>query len=178
MQAQAPPVQRLQFFLSESTWNAEAINQRRLQLLAADPATAATDQGVLVNWVEQSYKQTKDELGWANFMVRSDSAIRRHWILVYCAFSFCWWYDTNRVRVVDRSLQPTLLPVPSTGREKISGAIPCPCWAKAWRAVRAWVVPAHWLTRCWRAFANQPPPYEFNRVLQMLMKGDGINPYF
>ena len=48
VQAQAAPVQRLQFFLSESTWNADAINQRRLQLLAADPATAATDQGVLV----------------------------------------------------------------------------------------------------------------------------------
>ena len=30
------------------------------------------------NWVGQSYKQTKDELGWADFMVRSDRAIRRH----------------------------------------------------------------------------------------------------
>ncbi|MGZ6311751.1 MAG: hypothetical protein ACXWOH_14035, partial [Bdellovibrionota bacterium] len=40
VQAQAAPVQRLQFFLSESTWNAETINRRRLQLLAADPATA------------------------------------------------------------------------------------------------------------------------------------------
>lgn len=62
----------------------------------------------LRNWVEQSYKQTKDELGWADFMVRSDRAIRRHWILVYCAFSFCWWHETNRVRVVDRSLRPAL----------------------------------------------------------------------
>src|SRR5206468_3165666 len=44
----------------------------------------------LRNWVEQSYKQTKDELGWADFMVRSDRAIRRHWQLVFCAFSFCW----------------------------------------------------------------------------------------
>ena len=29
-------------------------------------------------WVEQSYKQMKDELGWANFMAHSDRAIRRH----------------------------------------------------------------------------------------------------
>jgi SRSO17 transposase len=72
----------------------------------------------LRNWVEQSYKQTKDELGWADFMVRSDRAMRRHWILVYCAFTFCWWHETNRVRVVDRSLQPALPPVPSTGRKK------------------------------------------------------------
>jgi SRSO17 transposase len=41
-------------------------------------------------WVEQSYKQVKDELGWADFQVRSDTAIRRHQTLVHCAFSFCW----------------------------------------------------------------------------------------
>jgi hypothetical protein len=39
--------------------------------------------------VEQSYKQVKDELGWADFQVRSDTAIRRHQVLVNCAFS-CW----------------------------------------------------------------------------------------
>src|SRR5436190_4943390 len=48
----------------------------------------------LRNWVEQSYKQVKHELGWADFQVRSDRAIRRHWTLVCCAFSFCWraWF--------------------------------------------------------------------------------------
>ncbi|WP_327745449.1 hypothetical protein OG920_39225 [Streptomyces europaeiscabiei] len=40
-------------------------------------------------WIEQSYKQIKDELGWADFQVRSDRAIRRHQTLVNCAFSFC-----------------------------------------------------------------------------------------
>ncbi len=30
------------------------------------------------HWIEQSYKQVKDELGWADFQVRSDVAIRRH----------------------------------------------------------------------------------------------------
>jgi hypothetical protein len=46
------------------------------------------------NWIEQSYKQVKDELGWADFQVRSDTAIRRHQVLVNCAFSFCWaaWF--------------------------------------------------------------------------------------
>jgi hypothetical protein len=48
----------------------------------------------LRKWVEQGYKQVKQELGWADFMVRSDRAIRRHWLLVFCAFSFCWraWF--------------------------------------------------------------------------------------
>jgi SRSO17 transposase len=45
-------------------------------------------------WVEQGYKQVKQELGWADFQVRADRAIRRHWALVCCAFSFCWraWF--------------------------------------------------------------------------------------
>src|SRR5262245_23667972 len=46
------------------------------------------------NWIEQGYKQVKDELGWADFQVRSDIAIRRHQALVCCAFTFCWaaWF--------------------------------------------------------------------------------------
>src|SRR5258708_18340626 len=52
------------------------------------------------NWTEQSYKQVKDELGWADFQVRSDSAIRRHQALVNCAFSFCWatWFAGQPTR--------------------------------------------------------------------------------
>ncbi len=42
-------------------------------------------------WVEQGYKQVKHALGWSDYQVRSDLAIRRHWQLVCCAFSFCWW---------------------------------------------------------------------------------------
>jgi hypothetical protein len=45
-------------------------------------------------WVEQGYRQVKGELGWADFQVRADHAIRRHWALVCCAFSCCWrtWF--------------------------------------------------------------------------------------
>lgn len=45
----------------------------------------------LRNWIEQSYKQVKISLGWAQYQVRKDLSIRRHWQLVCCAFSFCWW---------------------------------------------------------------------------------------
>ena len=44
----------------------------------------------LRNWVEQSYKQVKQSLGWAQYQVRSDAAMRRHWALVMCAFTFVW----------------------------------------------------------------------------------------
>jgi DDE superfamily endonuclease len=50
----------------------------------------------LRNWVEQSYKQAKQQLGWADFQVRKDRAIRRHWELVSCAFCFCWWEQFRR----------------------------------------------------------------------------------
>ena len=46
--AQQPAVQRLQFFLSESRWDPERVNGRRLELLLADPATAPHGGGVLV----------------------------------------------------------------------------------------------------------------------------------
>jgi hypothetical protein len=41
-------VQRLQFFLSESRWDPDRVNARRLELLRADPATAPHEGGVLV----------------------------------------------------------------------------------------------------------------------------------
>jgi hypothetical protein len=60
---------------------------------AADLAEITRIYGIR-HWIEQSYKQVKDELGWADFQVRSDAAIRRHQVLVNCAFSFCWdaWF--------------------------------------------------------------------------------------
>ena len=46
--AQHGAVQGLQWFLTESSWDHEQVNQRRLELLLGDPATAPHDQGVLV----------------------------------------------------------------------------------------------------------------------------------
>ncbi len=46
--AQQGAVQGLQFFLSESPWDHEQLNQRRLELLCGDPATAPHERGVLV----------------------------------------------------------------------------------------------------------------------------------
>jgi hypothetical protein len=63
------------------------------------------------HWIEQGYKQVKDQLGWADFQVRSDTAIRRHQVLVNCAFSFCWdaWF-------ADRPQRDVAVSRPETGR--------------------------------------------------------------
>src|SRR5213083_1864894 len=46
--AQHKVVQGLQWFLTEASWDHEQVNQRRVQLLAGDPATAPHAQGTLV----------------------------------------------------------------------------------------------------------------------------------
>jgi SRSO17 transposase len=80
-----------------STWYLATNLPRPGSPPAAEGAVVPADLAEVVrlyglrNWVEQSYKQAKHELGWADFQVRGDMAIRRHWELVYCAFCFCWW---------------------------------------------------------------------------------------
>jgi hypothetical protein len=66
---------------------------------AADLAEIVRIYGIR-HWIEQGCKQVKDELGWADFQVRSDLAIRRHQVLVNCAFSFCWdaWFADHPPR--------------------------------------------------------------------------------
>ena len=46
--AQHREVQRLQWFLSESAWDHEQVNDQRVRRLCEDPATAPHDGGVLV----------------------------------------------------------------------------------------------------------------------------------
>ena len=76
---------------------------------AADLAEVVRIYGIR-HWTGQGYKQVKDELGRADFQVRSDVAIRRHQALVNCAFSFCWdtWF-------ADHTPQHDAAPQPEPG---------------------------------------------------------------
>jgi SRSO17 transposase len=78
-------------------------------------------------WVEQSYKQVKHALGWSQYQVRSDQAIRRHWQLVCCAFSFCWYHASHpnssetaeeREATEAEAPSPTHVPAPAVGTGK------------------------------------------------------------
>ena len=88
---------------AKSTWyvetNLPAPGSRQARRSALGPAALAEIVRVygLRGWVEQSYKQCKTELGRAGARVRSDSALRRHWLLIFCAFTFCWlhWRHTT-----------------------------------------------------------------------------------
>jgi hypothetical protein len=76
----------------------------------------------LRNWVEQGYKQVKDELGWADFQVRGDRAIRRHWTLVCLAFSFCWHAGQAQAPLAAAPAPPEATWVPTAARVAARGA--------------------------------------------------------
>lgn len=94
----------------------------------------------LRNWVEQSYRQVKGALGWNAYQVRSDRAMRRHWALVWCAFSFCWWAEAANRAAPDPPVPPPSdeasagrgknhsgsAPDPPTGGDLAAGAAPGP----------------------------------------------------
>ena len=67
----------------ESTWFMAA------NLTLAEAAAAEVYRIYrLRDWIEHYYKPAKHELGWADFQVRSEKAIVRHWQLVMLAFTF------------------------------------------------------------------------------------------
>jgi SRSO17 transposase len=100
-------------------------------------------------WVEQSYKQVKGELGWADFQVRSDAAIQRHWHLVCCAFTFCWWAwfqapagEPPAPLPGDAALAPASS-APATPTVAGRGEKVCPADGRPARAVRAGLLAGH-----------------------------------
>jgi SRSO17 transposase len=115
----------------------------------------------LRNWIEQHYKQSKQSLGWSQYQVRSDRAMRRHWALVQCAFAFCWWAESHAAapppagQVSDAVELP-----PRTGGERERQTLPPgpgPGAAGRWR--------------CWRAWSAQPPPPPLQARLDWMHQG-------
>jgi hypothetical protein len=80
----------LTWYLTTDLPAPESERAKESELAVASVAEVVRLYGLRM-WVEQSYKQVKHALGWSDYQVRSDTAIRRHWQLVCCAFSFCWW---------------------------------------------------------------------------------------
>ncbi|MFD5492712.1 hypothetical protein ACFWH4_07205 [Streptomyces sp. NPDC127091] len=111
-------------------------------------------------WIEQGYQQVKDELGWADFQVRSDAAILPQPSAGGPPVTRPW--STARSPSAGRPGSPPRdlrqrrhrhrTPTPERGG---NASVP-PCWPKAIRAVRGWLTPAVALQRWWRAWSNAP----------------------
>ena len=118
--------------------------------------------------MEQGYKQAKGELGWADFQGRADAAIQRHWHLVCCAFTFCWWawfHAEAREDGVPTGGDAALAPATSAAAVPVAAgrgggkrsAAPAGgnreradpvAWPVTVRQVRGWLTPWHLLRRC------------------------------
>ena len=117
------------------------------------------------HWIEQGYKQVKDELGWADFQVRSDIAIRRHQALVNCAFSFCWdaWFTAQPPPrpAAPRSQGPAAGERGPGHAATASGTILAAGAARSPRRLTPWIA----LQRWWPAWSKAPPPAELKRLV-------------
>jgi SRSO17 transposase len=144
----------------------------------------------LRQWVEQNYKQVKHALGWSQYQVRSDKAIRRHWQLVCCAFSFCWYHASHRSSSAgdkpqegdasDVSLQTNIPARTAETRKKIregNEVRPQISWPMALRAVRGWLEPWIMLRRYWHGWSQLPPPPALQLLLRRLEQGHAIALY-
>jgi hypothetical protein len=145
------------------------------ELEAADLAEIVRLYGLRM-WVEQSYKQVKHVLGWSDYQVRSDIAIRRHWELVCCAFSFCWWAYGHLPASLEESAETRSTPS-SELRERGERRTPAVSWPQALRAVRGWLEPYVMLNRYWRAYSGMPPPSALRRLLERVFCGVGLYLY-
>jgi hypothetical protein len=146
----------------------------------ANPAEVVRLYG-LRNWVEQGDKQVNGELGWADFQVRSDRAIRRHWTLVCCGFSVCWQAFLAEHPDRPAPADPRPLRRPRGGRRRPGiGAEPAAglSWPRALRAVQAWLIPWSVLARCWRSCHQRRRPGSCNGCLTPLPPASRcISPY-
>jgi hypothetical protein len=75
-------------------------------------------------WIEQSYKQVKHVLGWSEYQVRSDRAIRRHWQLVCCAFCFCWHQQYNAAQTPVPAKAPSISRTEAEGKKTVRAQVP------------------------------------------------------
>jgi hypothetical protein len=135
----------------------------------------------LRQWVEQGYKQVKQELGWADFQVRSDRAIRRQWALVCCAFAFCWWAATSPLPQEPGAGKNGDQPLPGTWSAGPGSAwrrpSTLPSWPRALRHVQGWLDPWRVLQRCWLAWSHAPPPPALRALLEAVTGGQPLYLY-
>ncbi len=116
------------------------------------------------HWIEQGYKQVKDELGWADS--RSAPTSRS-------AVTGCW--STARSASAGPPGSPIRRRAPPRRRHRKPAAerggpgtaMPSqpPCWPQAIRAVRAWLAPWITLRRWWAARSTRPSPRSCKRSL-------------
>ena len=76
----------------------------------------------LRDWIEHYYKPAKHELGWADYQVRPERAIVRHWQLVMLAYTFSLLVGAVPSSPSSTALPPSSAPPETAAGGKISGS--------------------------------------------------------
>ena len=124
------------------------------------------------HWIMQSYKQVKDELGWADFQVRSDVEIRRHQALVNCAFSFCWaaWFADPPPQHDAEAPRPE----PGRGERGVGRRRAAVLAAGAVRDTRL-AFPLDRVAALVAAWSTVPPPPQLQALISSVAAGCGLH---
>jgi hypothetical protein len=143
----------------------------------------------LRSWIEQSYKQVKNSLGWAHWdgpITRCARTSRSGGTGSWCAARSAsaggrarstakwarhrWW--SSKIRRT-----PLARPRSRAGGKKKSRMKRPLSWPQALRKVRSWLQPYVMLLRYWRAYTDLPPPKELQRLLDRLFRAEGVYLY-
>ena len=129
----------------------------------------------------------KNSLGWAHYQVRKDAAIRRHWQLVCCAFTFCWWANADFLEedvppgvVLEREedASTSTAGVERGKKEDREGLATSMLARGAEEGKEVALKPYVMLWRYWKAYSEKkPPPEELRVLLELLFSGRGLYLY-
>jgi hypothetical protein len=132
----------------------------------------------LRDWTRHCYKPVKHELGWADYQMRPERAIVRHWQLVLLAYTFSLLVGAlpPAVEPDDRSTADQPGPTTDQAGKKLSTTASRTArgrvvWQEALRRVQAWLCPWARLRICWQRCSRGVPPPELAELLAHLASG-------
>jgi hypothetical protein len=111
----------------------------------------------LRDWTGHYHKPAKHELGWADFQVRSEKAIVRHWQLVMLAFTFSLLAAAPAEQAGEAAAGDG---GPAGGKSATADHL-----AGHTAAVRSWLCPWARLQLYWHRWSTAPPPSQLAALL-------------
>jgi hypothetical protein len=113
----------------------------------------------LRDWIEHYYKPVKHELGWADYQMRPERAMGRHWQLVLLAYTFSLLVGALPPSPPERADGGKIGATQFAARKR-HGVRGAGRLQRALRRVRAWLCPWARLQLYWRRWSSSAPPPE------------------